>query len=230
MILQDSVTGLHYEIKILDGQLVISETTSTDPTSDVDITLVVNKALTLIGADPIVSIVDGTNTANIMLSVYVTALKSILSECLWGFATKRALLTTASTTSLAWLHSDESYAYTKPTDIVRIFETNDNHAVWREEGEFVLSNASDLGIKYTYYNDDPTKWKASFTEAFVDILAYQACFMISNSGPRASELFQKYEKVSLPKAKSENSQTGTQQSVIDDAWEMAKYSNFNPEA
>ena len=188
---------------------------------------IINNALTIIGAETISSLTEDTALADTILGVYATALKSLLSECCWGFATKRALLTTTSTTALAWLYIDEAYAYTKPTDIIRIFGTNDDNAVWREEGDYIISDTSGLGIKYVYYNTNTENYKASFVEALVDILAYQSTFKISNSRTDRAELFEKYEKVSLPKARSENAQTGTQQYMKDDAWENAKYSNTN---
>ena len=229
-----------YIIEVLDSDADVIFTQSykalenlVETTEDTSIviskTALVNKALSFIGAESISSILDGTANADIMLGVYSTALKGILSECLWGFATKRALLT-VSTTALRWYHSDESYIYDKPTDIVRIFDTNTPKAIWREEGDFILSDTKNLGIKYVYYHDTPTAYKSSFIEAFVDLLACQAAYMVTNNASKGVEMFEKYSKVSLPKAKSENSQTGAQQQPIDDAWINAKYSNGNLEA
>ncbi len=55
-------------------------------------TEIVNKALTLVGANPIVNLTDDTQNARVVNRVYEIALKSILSECLWRFATRRKLL------------------------------------------------------------------------------------------------------------------------------------------
>jgi hypothetical protein len=209
--------------------LTTVEEVAEDPTVTTSKTELVNKALVSIGAETISSLTDGTTNADIMNTVYKIALKKILSECLWGFATKRALLTT-STTSLAWSHNDESYTYDKPTDIIRIFGTNDDYAIWRDEGDVITSDTAGLGIKYIYYLDNPAKYSPSFIEAFVDLLAYQAAVMILNDPSLAQKLLQKYEKISLQKAESENAQTGTQQYVRDDAWELSKYSNGSSEA
>jgi hypothetical protein len=46
--------------------------------------------------------------------------------------------------------------------------------------------------------------------------------MILNSKSVAQSYLEKYEKVSLPKARSENSQVGTQQYLKDDEWVLAK--------
>ena len=47
--------------------------------------------------------------------------------------------------------------------------------------------------------------------------------MIVNSGSLGEAYLNKYEKISLPKATAANSQTGVQQTLSDDAWELAKY-------
>ena len=226
------------EAKDPDGDVIYSsqyrclasiENIPEDPSITVNKTIIVNKALTLIGAEPITSLTDGTNNVEIMTNVYQTALRAILASCRWNFATKRALLTT-STTALAWMHIDETFIYDKPVDVVRIFGTNDDRAIWREEGTVIASDTAGLGIKYTSYLDDPSKYTSSFIEAFVDLLAFQACYMILNDATLASKLLDKYEKLSLPRAQGENAQTGTQQYVLDDAWELSKFSNGSTEA
>jgi hypothetical protein len=223
----DSDSSIIYS-KSFEGATGVQSATETT-TITLSKTNIINQALSSIGADTVTSITDGTENANTMLALYPFCIKSLLSECQWGFATKRALLVTSSTTA-TWYHTGESIVYDKPTDIIRIFGTNDDRAEWREEGSYVLSDSSGLGIKYVYYDDDPTTYPASFVQAFIDFLAYQATFKISNSASNREALFEKYEKVSLPKARSENAQVGTQQHIIDDAWELAKYSDSNPNA
>lgn len=234
--------GEIYIIEVLDAesQVIFTKaykglTSVADETESTNITIsktaLANKALILIGAEAISSIDSGETNADIMNAIYSTALKGILSECLWGFATKRALLVSSATT-MAWYHTSqgESQVYAKPTDIIRIIGTNDDYAIWRDEGSYIVSDTIGLGIKYVYFNDDPTTYPASFTEAFVDLLASQASFMILNDKGKAEDMLAKYHKISLPKAMSENSQVGTQQYMRDDAWELAKYNNTSPEA
>lgn len=184
----------------------------------------INKSLTLVGANPITSIDDSANNARIVNRVYEISLRSILSECKWNFATTRALLTQVTDT-MAWYYTDEAYVYARPVDVIRIFGTNDNDAMWREEGDFIISDTSGLGVIYVRYIDDPVKYPASFTEALIDKLASDIAYMILNSGTVADKFNEKYQKVTLPNARAENAQIGTQQIMIDDAWELAKYGN-----
>jgi hypothetical protein len=188
-----------------------------------------NKALTLVGANPITNIDDDTNNARVVSRVYEISLRSILSECKWNFATKRAALSVVNT-DLAWYDSGETIIYQRPIDTIRIFGTNDDAATWREEGNYIISDTTGLGVRYVYYLDVPDEYPASFVEAFIDKLCSDIAFMILNSKTIAEAFFEKYEKVSLPKARSENAQAGTQQYLKDDGWELAKYHNTSPDA
>lgn len=187
-------------------------------------TSLVNKALTLCGAAPITNITDDTNNARIVNRVYEISRQSILSECAWTFALTRTTLSVSADT-MAWYHDSESYVYVRPSDALRVVDVSDRNAVWREEGDYIISDTNSLGIKYVYDNDDPTKYRPKFLEAFVDKLCVDISFMILNSGPKAQAFLEKYEKVSLPKAMSENAQTGVHQEMKDDEWEAAKYAN-----
>lgn len=188
---------------------------------------IVNRALTLLGAAPITNLdTDDSKNARIMNRVYDTSLRQILSECKWNFATKRKLLATLTSASDPdWFYSGESVVYQLPSDVVRIFGTNDKNASWRIEGETIVSNTSNLGIIYVYLLTDPSKYSAKFVSAFSDLLAADIAYMILNSTSKGNAMLEKYEQISLVNATAENSQGGTQQEVIDDEWELAKYGN-----
>jgi hypothetical protein len=187
---------------------------------------ILNKALTLIGAAPIINIDDQTTNARNLSRVYETALRSLLSETKWNFATTRALLSVVTDTP-AWNDIGETYVYQKPANLIRIFGVSANNVAWREEGDLIYSDTQGLGIRYTYYIDDPSKYPAAFVDAFVDRLAADIAYSIVNSSTLAEKFYKMYESVSLPRAQSANAQTGIQQVAVDDAWEMAKYSD-NP--
>lgn len=188
-----------------------------------------NKALTLCGATPITSLDDDTNNARIANRVYEISRRSILTECMWSFATTRVTLAVSSE-SMAWDYSEEAYVYVRPADVLRIFDVSDQYATWRVEGDYILSDTNNLGIKYVYDHDDPSKYPPQFTEAFSDKLCSDISYMIINSAPKAEAFLAKYNTVSLPKAMAENSQIGTQQVPRDDAWDLARLSNGTSDA
>lgn len=187
---------------------------------------ILNRSLTLIGALPVVNISDDSNNARILNRVYESSLRAILSEEKWNFATKRVLLTKLSAT-LDWYDTGEIYVYQKPLDLVRIYGTNFPSATWREEGDYIISDTDGLGLRYVYYLDAPSKYPGFFIEAFSDKLCSDIAYMIVNSASLGEKYKQIYETVSLPKAQTANAQTGTQQFIQDDAWELAKYNNTN---
>lgn len=180
-----------------------------------------NKALTLMGANPITNLEEDSNEANILNRVYPTSLKSALSECKWNFATTRSTLASLSDT-LAWKYDEEAYVYQRPSNCVRIFGVSDSQAVWREEGDVIISDSSGLGVLYVFLHEDPTKYPAKFIDALATRLAADSCYMITNSKSKTDDLRAQYETVDLPAAISENSQVGTQQTPQDDAWTDAK--------
>jgi hypothetical protein len=192
-------------------------------------TSILNKALTQIGAAPVVNIDDDTNNARVLSRVYEISLRSILSECKWNFATKRATLS-KSTETLDWYDTGEIYIYTKPSDVIRIFGVSADNVTWREEGDYIVSDTDSLGIRYVYYADTPSKYPSYFVEAFIDKLCSDIAYMIVNSATLGQKFNELYEGVSLPKAMSINSMTGQQQTMKDDAWELSKYNNVTAEA
>jgi hypothetical protein len=190
---------------------------------------IINKSLTLVGASPVIDITDDSNNARVLSRVYEIALRSILAECKWNFATKRSNLSSITNT-LDFNDVGEEHVYQKPTDMIRIYSTNPVRALWREEGDDIISDSSELGVRYVYYLDTPSKYPIYFIEAFVDKLAAEIAYSIVNSATLAATFIEKYEKISLPKAVSANSQTGIQQNLQDDAWELAKYRDIQSEA
>lgn len=192
-------------------------------------TNILNKALTLVGAAPIVNIDDGSNNANILKRVYDISLRSVLSEGKWNFATKRALLT-VSTDTLDWYDVGETIIYVRPSDIIRIYGANSANAIYREEGDYIISDTAGLGLRYVYFLEDPTKYSALFIDAFIDKLSSDIAYMVVNSSTLGERFLTKYETISLPNAMAANAQTGVQQRLQDDAWELAKYQDTQANA
>ena len=192
-------------------------------------TEICNKSLTLVGANPIVSITDDSQNARILNRVYELSLKSILSEAPWVFALKRRLLSLSADT-LEWYDTNENYVYARPNDMIRAFRANDTDAIWRQHGNYIVSDTDDLGLEYVYYLDQPSNYSTSFVEAFVDKLCSDIGFMVVNSKTLAENFLEKYETVSLAKALAENAQIGTPIPMKDDLWERVKDTGYTERA
>jgi len=178
---------------------------------------IINRALSTLGAEPIVNLSDNTPQAKIANRYYEESRRSVLSECLWNFATKRVNLN-QSTVPLAWTTNGMDYVYQLPSDIVRIFETSSPTAQWKIEGDKLITDANQIGIKYVYDLKDTNAFSSSFVDAFADKLASDMCYAILNSNTEASRLLEKYEGQTLPKATAENAQEGTPTAIYDSVW------------
>jgi hypothetical protein len=197
-------------------------------------TLIVNKALVLCGAATITNITDNSPNAIALNNVYELSLQSILSECKWNFCTIRnmpSVLASSSTTYPAFLMPGEVVVYALPSNVIRIWQTNPINARVREESGNLISDTVNLGIFYTYYDDNPNDYPSYFLDAFIDKLCSDIAYLIINNAQIAASFLKKYEGVSLPKAMSSNSQTGIQQMPRDGAWVNAKFydsGNYDP--
>lgn len=196
-------------------------------------TEIINRALTLLGVQPITSIDDGTTQAEIAGRIYDISLRAVLSETLWTFATKRVLLAELDE-DIAWSLTSESFTctYQLPSDVVRVMGINGvgGGIKWKLEGNKIYANTSGLGIKYVYYNTDSTMYTASFVKALADMLASDMAYPILNSIPKRQELFEAYERISLPKAIAENAQSSGRPDVVDDSYyDLARYGGANCE-
>jgi hypothetical protein len=183
---------------------------------------IINRALSLCGAEPIINLTDDTAEAKIANRFYDESRRSVLSECLWNFAAKRVMLN-AVVGSPAWSLDQVNNIFQLPSDIIRIFGVSDPSAIWRIEQQQLLTNVSQIGILYVFNLTDTTKFSSSFTDAFADKLAADMSYSILNSTTETKMLLEKYNGASLPKAMAENSQEGTPAQVQDDLWSYSRF-------
>lgn len=187
-----------------------------------------NHALVLCGASPITTLTDDSTNARALNAIIENERKSFLTECRWTFALTRTTLATVATTTVQWLHAEEAYVYTRPSDVLRIWQMSDIEALWREEGSYILSDTASLGTLATRDHSEYGLWRHKAVEAFIDKLCSVISFIILNDKVKSQAFLEKYEKISLPKAMAEDSQTGIHQEVIDDAWLKSKTGGCNP--
>jgi hypothetical protein len=188
---------------------------------------IVNRGLSLLGAEPITDLTDNTPEANIASRFYDESRKSILSECLWNFATKREALNIIASPGLAYIENQNNFVFQLPSDIIRIFAVSCATCDWRIERDTLITDTDEIGIKYVYDLTDTTAFSSSFVDAFADKLASDMAYAILNSNTEAKLLLEKYNSQSLPKAMTENAQEGTPPAIDDSLWVFSKY-GFSP--
>lgn len=184
---------------------------------------IINNALQLLGCNRLTSMTDNTPEAKAASNTYNDSLKTILSECCWSFASKRVSLNKIANKTPEWTKDGKNTYFQLPSDFVEVFEVSDENALWEIEGESILANVSELGIKYVYFLTDASKYSASFVDAFIYKLASDMCYELTNSGQMTDELLKLYRSEFLPLAKSKNARQKSSPKIKDDAWINAIY-------
>lgn len=161
-----------------------------------------NSALIKLGATAIMSLTEGSRNANLCLEQYDKLRDDLLRGHVWNFAierTKLARLAAAPDYGFA-------YAYQLPADWLRTVGVHDNDAGhgaarYRIEGRRVLSDASQLWLKYIARIEDPNRMDAAFREALAWKLAIDFAIPIVQSSTARSEAAEGYRRA-VVKARS----------------------------
>jgi len=141
-----------------------------------------NSALIKLGATTIMSLTEGSRNANLCLEQYDKLRDDLLRAHVWNFATRR--------TKLARLTAAPAYgfahAYQLPVDWMRTIAVHDNDggagAVrYRIEGRRILTDASDIWLKYIGRVDDANEMDAAFREALAWKIAIDLAVPITQS-------------------------------------------------
>ena len=177
-----------------------------------------NQALSAIGATKILALNDTTNKNSIACNdLYEHVRNSVLTDYLWTFAQKRVALVVSST-DVVWTDDWVTIAYDRPTDMLQLNQVNQRGALVKLEGSQILSDTSELKIKYTYELTDTTQFTSKFVEALVAKLAAELAVNISNKVSGAEKLFDIYYKKKLPQAISLDAQQGTPRPAMQGEW------------
>ena len=133
--------------------------------------IICNQALLAIGATRITSLSDTTNkNSKECNDIYQYVRNSVLTDFIWSFAQKRVALVESST-DVVWTEDWVTIAYDKPTDMLQLNFFNQPGALVKVEGTQILSDTSELQIKYTQLTP-PRRCNKSYTERLV-ILFYK---------------------------------------------------------
>jgi hypothetical protein len=181
----------------------------------------VNLALVKIGAKRISSFTENTPEARAVNAIYDDIRDEVLTEHLWSFAQKRAVLATLSTTPVM-TEDGMTIVYAKPSDFLKLNFVSDSNAIVKVEQDGILSDTTGLKIIYTARIDDPTKYFPQFVSALACRLAVELCYNLIESATKAQALMEEYEKIKLPRAIAIDSQQGTPISARMDEWELAR--------
>ena len=161
-----------------------------------------NRALTLLGAQPITSLEDDTKEARACNRMFEQSRDQVLRGHPWNFAMKRVAL-----------------AFDWPSDCLRIIEC-DTLEEWIVEGrQIVTKAAAPLNIVYVSQITDPTFFDALFVEAYALRLAADISYDITASQQVLGNMEELYAR-KLAEARLVDAQEAL--SASEDSWLQAR--------
>lgn len=151
--------------------------------SEVD---VINVGLRHVGAGIIVSLIDGTNSANVASTIYEPARDNLLASHPWNFATKRIKLAQSSTAPAF----EFDHAYPLPSDWLRTISVHDNDAghgtvLYRMEligsQRAIVTSSDAVYLRYVARVTDPNAMTPDFLDALSKVLARDFSIPLTSS-------------------------------------------------
>lgn len=162
---------------------------------------IINMALTRLGQQPIASITEGSEAANIVGRVYDIALEDELRDFPYSFCMTTAELTLLSNET----PPDFGYVFQLPADFMGLvsivdpvltttYANREPYALYDNpvkiqyeirEGK-LYTDFSEVTIKYKKLETDTTKWDKSFVNAFAWRLAYEIAVPLTADEARAT--------------------------------------------
>lgn len=145
---------------------------------------------------------DGNNAVTIR-SAYSLALQNVLRDHPWGFANKRAVLTSVGTAPSDW-----KYQYLYPVDCLKAIEiqkvNRTDPAIPFKIGQYedanngivkvILTDQPEAVLIYTRHETDPSLFDPQFTKTLVAYLAYRCAAAITTAKGASEAAYAAYQR------------------------------------
>lgn len=177
-----------------------------------------NSALQRVGAASITSLSDNSPEARACSVAYDSNRRDELRKQPWCFAIKRAVLAPDAAAPAF----DFTYAFTLPTDCLRVLRPATPDLDWKVEGNKILTNDSDvLYLRYVSEVTDPTQWDPSFYNVVAGALAIDICERLTQSNQKKQMLVAQYND-DVRMARRMNAFEAGPTEAADDGWLVAR--------
>jgi len=174
---------------------------------------IANLALTHVSSKPIGALTEATTQARQANRYFWPSADEALKAHPWNFATRRSgVLAQADTPAFGPF----AYAFQLPTEpyCLRVLSTSDDNEetgvrgeAWAVEGRQILTNLSELQVKYIARITDTGLWSSTFITAFSYLLASKLAYPITKHRSVAADMFSLW-KDALKEARAENGLEG----------------------
>jgi hypothetical protein len=179
---------------------------------------IANAALSIIGADSIMSFSDATKSAREAKKHYHMSRRAVLRMHMWNFATQRVVLAPLATTPAF----DYDYEHQLPADFLRVCIVNNGDEEFRAENGKLLINNTVVYLKYIYNCENAALFDVLFAESLAQYLAWKISYPITQSDSVKQEAWNSFRSI-LPIARFTDATDGPQlQIAADDIFESRK--------
>ena len=154
-------------------------------------------ALRLLGPHELAALTDDRPERYQLDDAWDDAAAYVLQDGLWNFAIRSATVTQSGTTIAGW-----DYAFTKPTDLVRLVGISNESTFlvgfedYQDQGGKWYANVDTLYVRYVSndasYGLSIASWPASFAKAMEAYLAFETGLPVSGDRGNRNDLFQLY--------------------------------------
>ena len=148
-----------------------------------------NSALQKLGAVSIQNLSDNSREARQCSIAFDSNRRSELRKYRWNFAIQRAILAPDAVAPAF----DYTYAFTIPSDCLRILLPNDADLDWVLEGRKILTNyGPTLNLRYIADITDATQWDSTFYDMLAISMGIDMCEALTNSTSKKATLDREY--------------------------------------
>jgi len=186
-----------------------------------------NSALLKLGAQRISSLIENNKRAKLCNERYEGLRKEVLRAHPWNFAIGRATLVQLGTTP----EFEYNFEYALPTDCLRVLNTEDesgtrsrvqavpnshlyfeggvsNRAGFKIEGRKLLTNETEVRIRYILDLQDTTKFDPNFDDALATRMAAEFSYALVQSNSLSANMYGLYD-LAMARARTRDGQEGT---------------------
>ena len=149
-----------------------------------------NGALNQLGATTILSLTEDSKNARLCNSRYTQVRDALFRTHPWNCLQTR-LEIAASSDSPAW---GFTYAYTLPTNCLRLLRVLDYDSNYKVEGRKILSNASTMKILYISRVTDPNEYDELLRETLSAALGADIAYAVTSNNTTSQNMILSYQE------------------------------------